>query len=52
MGISVNILSVNERHPTRLPTQYTTFLLIAEVIANTLRSCENVKGIKVNKTEV
>ena len=27
-------------------------MLIAEVIANTPRNCENVRGIKVNKTEV
>ena len=34
------------------PISALLFLLIAEVIANTLRSCENIRGIKVNKTEV
>ena len=34
------------------PLSALLFLRIAEVIANTLRSCENVRGIKVNKTEV
>ena len=31
------------------PLSALLFLLIAEVIANTLRSCENVRGIKVKK---
>ena len=34
------------------PLSALLFLLIAEVIANTLRSCENVRGIKVKKTEI
>ena len=34
------------------PLSALLFLLIAEVIANTLRSCENVRGIKVKRTEL
>ena len=34
------------------PLSALLFWFIAEVIANTLRSCENVRDIKVNKTEL